>query len=301
MATAILGLAHHLPPSQSVGAASRPIVSDPVGPSDLALEPGRQALAQAGLAIGDVDLVAFATMTPDVTFPGAACYFQHKIGAGTTAAVDLRGQCAGFLTGLMVADAYLTAGIYRHVLLAAGEVHSSGGDLDDEQDVEAAEQCSVDASEVGRRYSLGLGADELGPRRTSAVTGRVDTCGPEDSPHRRRGKLVSEADQFAVNAAVAQAGFSRASRMTKRRSSGSIGGRPGMAVGGWVQCRATIRRCQRSTVSGRTVRNAVRWRARSIAEASTARIARVMPNRTTDSPHATSTARADIGITRRSA
>jgi 3-oxoacyl-[acyl-carrier-protein] synthase-3 len=128
MPAAILGLAHHLPPERPVGGVSRPTASDPVGPSDLALEPGRQALAQAGLAIDAVDLVAFATMTPDVTFPGAACYLQHKIGAGTTAALDLRGQCAGFLLGLMVADAYLSAGVSRHVLLAAGEVHSSGLD-----------------------------------------------------------------------------------------------------------------------------------------------------------------------------
>lgn len=128
MPTSILGLAHHLPPEQTVGSVTRPTVAEPMGPSDLALAPARQALAQAGLAVADVDLVAFATMTPDVTFPGAACFFQHKLGAGTTASIDLRGQCAGFLTGLMVADAYLSAGIYRHVLLAAGEVHSSGLD-----------------------------------------------------------------------------------------------------------------------------------------------------------------------------
>ncbi|HSP98518.1 MAG TPA: 3-oxoacyl-[acyl-carrier-protein] synthase III C-terminal domain-containing protein [Candidatus Dormibacteraeota bacterium] len=128
MPTSILGLAHYLPPEQRVGSVMRPTVSEPIGPSDLALEPGRQALAQAGLAVSDVDLVAFATMTPDVTFPGAACFFQYKLGAGTTAAIDLRGQCAGFITGLMVVDAYLAAGIYRHVLLAAGEVHSSALD-----------------------------------------------------------------------------------------------------------------------------------------------------------------------------
>ncbi|MBX3026081.1 3-oxoacyl-ACP synthase III family protein [bacterium] len=128
MPTAILGLAHHLPPEQPVGSLRRPTVSETIGPSDLALPPGHAALAQAGLGVGDIDLIAFATMTPDVTFPGAACYFQHKLNAGTTAAIDLRGQCTGFLTGLMVADAYLSAGIYQHVLLAAGEVHSSGLD-----------------------------------------------------------------------------------------------------------------------------------------------------------------------------
>jgi 3-oxoacyl-[acyl-carrier-protein] synthase III len=93
-----------------------------IGPSELAVAPAHEALARAGLAVGDIDLVAFATMTPDVTFPGAACFFQHKLSAGTTAAVDLRGQCAGFITGLMVADAYLSTGVYRHVLLAAVEV-----------------------------------------------------------------------------------------------------------------------------------------------------------------------------------
>jgi 3-oxoacyl-[acyl-carrier-protein] synthase-3 len=40
----------------------------------------------------------------------------------------VRGQCAGFLTGLLVADSFLRAGIYRRVLLAAGEVHSAGLD-----------------------------------------------------------------------------------------------------------------------------------------------------------------------------
>lgn len=128
MPTSILGLAHHLPPEQPVGTVSRPTATDPVGPSDLALPAAHAALAQAGIAVADVGLVAFATMTPDVTFPGAACFFQHKLGAGTTAAVDLRGQCAGFLTGLLVADAYLASGVYRHVLLAAGEVHSSALD-----------------------------------------------------------------------------------------------------------------------------------------------------------------------------
>ena len=128
MPTAILGLAHHLPAEQAVGGVRRPIASDPGGPSDLALAPAGRALAQAGLTVAELDLVLFTTMTPDVTFPGAACFLQHKLAAGTVAALDVRGQCAGFLMGLMVADSYLSAGLYRRILLAAGEVHSSGLD-----------------------------------------------------------------------------------------------------------------------------------------------------------------------------
>ena len=70
-------------------------------------------------------------MTPDVTFPGAACYFQDKLGCGTVGALDIRAQCAGFLYGLMIADGFLAAGTYRRIVLAAGEVHSSGLDYSD--------------------------------------------------------------------------------------------------------------------------------------------------------------------------
>ncbi len=124
MPTSILGLAHVLPPRQTVGSQQRPILADPGGPADLALAPAQAALAQAGLSVDELGMVLFATMTPDATFPGAACFFQDKLGCGTTAALDVRGQCAGFLTGLQVADAFLEAGVYETILLAAGEVHS---------------------------------------------------------------------------------------------------------------------------------------------------------------------------------
>jgi len=157
MPTALLGLAHHLPPAQSVGLVRRPIASDRGGPSDLAVEPGRQALAQAGLAPEEVEFLIFATMTPDVTFPGSACYFQHKLGLATVGALDVRGQCAGFLTALMVADSYLRAGVYRNVLLAAGEVHSSGLDY------------SEAGHAVAQLYGDGAAVTVLGERAAAGV------------------------------------------------------------------------------------------------------------------------------------
>jgi 3-oxoacyl-[acyl-carrier-protein] synthase-3 len=128
MRPALLGLAHHVPPAQPVGGVRRPIVPEAVGPSDLAVDPGRRALAAAGVSADAVDFLIFATMTPDVTFPGSACYFQDKFGLGTIGALDIRGQCAGYLMALMVADDFIRSGIYRTVMIAAGEVHSSGLD-----------------------------------------------------------------------------------------------------------------------------------------------------------------------------
>ena len=152
MPTALLGLAHHLPPEQPVGTVRRPIASDPGGPSDLAVPAAGAALAQAQLAPAAVAFLIFATQTPDVTFPGSACYLQDKLHLDTVGALDVRGQCAGFLMGLMIADSYLRAGIYPNVLLATGEVHSAGLDYSERGEA------------VARLYGDGAAVSVLGER-----------------------------------------------------------------------------------------------------------------------------------------
>lgn len=99
------------------------------GPSDLAVEAARQALAQAGLSAEDLDLIIFATMTPDVAFPGSGCYLQDKLGCGTIGALDIRAQCTGFVAGLVLADSFVRAGAAGRVLLAGAEVHSTSLDF----------------------------------------------------------------------------------------------------------------------------------------------------------------------------
>ncbi|MFM7141618.1 MAG: 3-oxoacyl-ACP synthase III family protein, partial [Alphaproteobacteria bacterium] len=151
--TRILGLGWHLPEEQvsnedlagplglaaaeisaRTGISVRHRASDGEGPSDLARRAAEGALAAAGCSVADMGLVVFATATPDVTFPGTACYLQHKIGGGTLGAVDVRAQSAGFLCGLDVAmqlgaTPSATGGPdprYDRVLVAAGEVLTSG-------------------------------------------------------------------------------------------------------------------------------------------------------------------------------
>jgi len=161
MPATILGLAHGLPPEVEVVGVRRPIAADPVGPSDLALDPGRRVLEQASITAADVDFIIFATMTPDVTFPGAACYFQDKLGCGTIGAMDIRGQCAGFLMSLLVAESFLDAGVYRRIVLAAGEVHSSGLDY------------SERGARVAALYGDGAAVTMLGPAATGGVAAVV--------------------------------------------------------------------------------------------------------------------------------
>jgi 3-oxoacyl-[acyl-carrier-protein] synthase-3 len=107
------------------------------GPSDLALEAAGDALAASATEVADLGLIVFATATPDVTFPGAACFLQEKLGAPTIGALDVRAQSAGFLCALDLALAFArlpargggSDARYARVLVAAGEVHSAGLDF----------------------------------------------------------------------------------------------------------------------------------------------------------------------------
>jgi 3-oxoacyl-[acyl-carrier-protein] synthase-3 len=100
-----------------------------VGASDLGLEASKIALERAGWQAEDLDLIIFATLSPDLNFPGSGCLLQHKLGLADTPALDIRQQCTGFLYGLEVADAYIRSGLAEKILFVGGEVHSTGLDI----------------------------------------------------------------------------------------------------------------------------------------------------------------------------
>src|SRR6266498_2506088 len=92
---------------------------------DLGYEAARRALDDAGLQASEIDLIVFATMTPAHYFPGNGGLLAARLGLSTTHALDVRMQCAGFLSGLHVADAFIRSGTYRRVLLVGAECHAS--------------------------------------------------------------------------------------------------------------------------------------------------------------------------------
>lgn len=102
-----------------------------VGPSDLGLEAAKTALQKANWTASDVDLIIFATMTPDIYLPGAGCLMQHKLGLDDTPTLDIRQQCSAFMYGMTTADAYIRSGLARRVLFVGAEVHSTALDLSD--------------------------------------------------------------------------------------------------------------------------------------------------------------------------
>jgi 3-oxoacyl-[acyl-carrier-protein] synthase-3 len=100
-----------------------------VGASDLGLEASKIALKKAGWTADSIDLIIFATLSPDIYFPGSGCLLQAKLGLESTPALDIRQQCTGFLYGLETADAYIRSGLARRILLVGSEVHSTGLDI----------------------------------------------------------------------------------------------------------------------------------------------------------------------------
>ena len=105
------------------GVETRHFATPEIATSDLGVAASRKALEMAGVATDEVDLVVFATMTPDHYFPGCATLLQHKLGLRDVACFDIRQQCSGFLYGLQLADAQIRAGMARTVLLVGAEVH----------------------------------------------------------------------------------------------------------------------------------------------------------------------------------
>jgi 3-oxoacyl-[acyl-carrier-protein] synthase-3 len=111
---------------QRTGIEQRHWVEPGVTTSDLAQVAAERALESAKVKKEEIDLIVFATLSPDHEFPGTACFLQAKMGLPGIAALDIRQQCTGFLYGMSVADQFVKTGMYKRVLVVGAEVHSNG-------------------------------------------------------------------------------------------------------------------------------------------------------------------------------
>ena len=92
--------------------------------SDMATRAARAALADAGIAAGEIDAIVLATSTADLTFPSAASMVQANLGMTGGFAFDLQAVCAGFVYALTTANALIMAGTARRVLVIGAETFS---------------------------------------------------------------------------------------------------------------------------------------------------------------------------------
>src|SRR5262249_42035202 len=125
----IVGLGRHLPDTvvsnedltrlmettdewiqQRTGIRERRYTEGETGSADLGAAAAREALDRAGLRAEQIDLVLFATLSPDYDFPASASVLSKRLGLTGPPSLDVRNQCSGFVYRLAVADAFIKTG-----------------------------------------------------------------------------------------------------------------------------------------------------------------------------------------------
>ena len=116
---------------ERTGIRFRHIAGEGETTATLGADAAKAALAAAGIAAEDVDLIVLATATPDQTFPSSATKVQAALGIADCIAFDVAAVCSGFLYALSVADNMIRGGAARTALIIGSETFSRILDWED--------------------------------------------------------------------------------------------------------------------------------------------------------------------------
>ncbi|WP_179338223.1 3-oxoacyl-ACP synthase III family protein [Winogradskyella ludwigii] len=94
----------------------------------MGVKAAKMAIERSGLDKDDIDFIIFATLSPDMYFPGPGVQVQHALDIKTVGALDVRNQCSGFVYAMSVADNFIKTGMYKNILVIGSELHSQGMD-----------------------------------------------------------------------------------------------------------------------------------------------------------------------------
>ncbi|MBL7856894.1 MAG: ketoacyl-ACP synthase III [Cyclobacteriaceae bacterium] len=73
----------------------------------------------------DIDLIIFATVTPDMPFPASANIVAAEVGATNAFSFDISAACSGFIYALTTGAKYIESGMYKKVIVIGGDKMSS--------------------------------------------------------------------------------------------------------------------------------------------------------------------------------
>ena len=98
--------------------------------TDLSSAAAIQALDNANMNSGGIDLIICSTIGGDFRTPSLACCVSERIGAKCPA-FDLNAACTGFIYALDVASCFLSAGKAKNILIVCAEMMSKHIDWND--------------------------------------------------------------------------------------------------------------------------------------------------------------------------
>ncbi len=135
---------------ERTGIEERHWVEEGEGGAELAAKACTEAMENAHVSPVDIDMLVYATVSPDHDFPGTGVFAQRLLELKEIAVLDIRQQCTGFIYGLSIADNFIRSGMYKTVMVVGSEVHSTALDI------------STRGRDVATLFGDGAGAAVLG-------------------------------------------------------------------------------------------------------------------------------------------
>lgn len=95
------------------------------GVSVLGIEAVKDLLQKTKIDPKEIDLLIFATITADMTFPATANIVATAVGATNAFSYDMGAACSGFLYGLQTGASFIESGKYKKVVVIGGDKMSA--------------------------------------------------------------------------------------------------------------------------------------------------------------------------------
>lgn len=96
-----------------------------LGTSVMGIEAVKGLLAKTSTDPLDIELVIFATVTPDTVFPDTANTVSDAVGMKNAFGFDINAACSGFLYALTTGAKFIESGTYKKVIVIGGDKMSS--------------------------------------------------------------------------------------------------------------------------------------------------------------------------------
>lgn len=96
-----------------------------LGVSYMGAKAVKDMLAKTKIDPEEIDLIIFATITPDLPFPAASNLVASEVGATNAFSFDIGAACSGFIYALTTGAKYIESGMYKKVVVVGGDKMSS--------------------------------------------------------------------------------------------------------------------------------------------------------------------------------
>jgi len=92
---------------------------------NMSVKAANMAIERAKIQASEIDMIIFATLSPDYNFPGSGVLVQRELGIPNIPALDIRQQCAGFVYAVSIADQFIKTGMNKTILVIGAEIQSN--------------------------------------------------------------------------------------------------------------------------------------------------------------------------------